>query len=152
MREDDKIVNITAHKVIYKNQILELDEEEAGFCMIEKKDDDSVETLYEVKPKFRGTGLGGRLVDFTKEFAKKKGYRYVLLNKQERFVPHPLLKMDIDGNLQLYLNHNFQLSNSIRGKTYRFNMFCDLDEENKMSLDEYMLNILNNKSKAYIKS
>lgn len=31
-------------------------------------------------------------------------------------------------------------------------MFCDLDEENKMSLDEYMLNILNNKSKAYIKS
>lgn len=149
MREDALTIDVAANKILFNKQIYELDQKMAGFCMIETKDNESVEMLYEVAPEFRGTGLGSSLVDFSKDFAKMKGYKYALLNKIERIVPHPIAKnFKVDGNLQLYLNHNFKLSDHIDGKGLKFNMYCDLEEEEKMSAEQYMLSILDNKFEA----
>ena len=149
MRDNPLTIDVAAHKILFNKQIYELDKKMAGFCMLETKDDESVEMLYEVAPEYRGTGLGSRLVDFSKEFAKMKGFKYALLNKIERLIPNPIAKnFYIDGNLQLYLNHNFKLSNHIDGKELRFNMYCDLKEEENMSSEQYMLNILDNKLEA----
>ena len=123
----------------------------AGLCLLEKQESATYEALYTVDLQFRGLGLGSKLVEFSKRFCREKlGAKEIRLHQLPRKVPHPLYKnLNYDANLELYLKHNFKIQAPAYQSSIGPIMTCDLEQEENLSYDEIMLNILNNKKAVY---
>lgn len=116
-----------------------------GWSRINK---DCVELEFYLNENVQGLGLGGEMIDFAKEFARSLGYKKAYLNQIRRMIKHREIKdMDIDGNRLLYLKHNFKVCETA---PLPYNMVCDLEREERLTLDEKNLEILNNKKVAYL--
>lgn len=142
----------------YEGYVYKLEKEEYGFeitdrvglLMLERKTDDTFETLYDIEKNYRGLGLGKKLVELSKEIALKEGARFIKLNKLRREVIasyEPTLK--IDANLSLYLSMGFRLLNDYNCCYQSADMICDLFKEKECTIHEKMKMFLDNSMSAY---
>ena len=119
-----------------------------GFCLIERKNQDTYETLYSVEDDYQGRGLGSELINFSKEMVLKLGAKYIKLQKLERSVEKPFCKGEYyDANLCLYLNHGFRPD--LKYSLQDVDMICDLIEERTLPNTQLMNKRLKGKEEAY---
>lgn len=162
IHSEEKYYEVFVNKVEINGEDISLLDDKVSYCLMEVKDEESIEFLFHNYKAYRGLGLGSKLVDFAKRYAYSQGFKKAILNRIKRYVPHPLAEyageedlagikdLMIDGNLVLYLNHNFREKVSPEGYAYKYNMICDLEAKAKMSSEEYELSILNNRTEAYL--
>lgn len=105
---------------------------------------------YGIKEAYRGKGLGSVLVDESKTFAKKLGFKHIKLRKLRREVEDKTNKLKkVDANLMLYLKHGFKLDK--KEGSYGFQsaiMICDLYEDYGLTQEEINQRRLENKEEA----
>ena len=122
-------------------------DESVGICLLEKMTPDTIEAMYEISSEFRGIGLGSKIVEFSKKFAKSLGLKQVFLRRINRFVEFD--GINIDANLLLYLKHNFKLLPKSQQPNENYpSMVCDVEEEG--SETKKSNTVLNNMTHAYL--
>ena len=120
---------------------------EIAHCMFEKKEDSSYYVMYQINNKnYRGKGLGRKLINFSKEFLRKKGAKSIKIDVVERVI-ESFNGVRVNENLEIYLKNNFKPINSLQDNIIA--MECDLVEESYDPTEKYTY--LNNlyESKTY---